>query len=111
VTVFPLPAGTPYANLNTCAFDNDGDLWFTGQSGYVGKVAVRTGQVTVKEAPRGRGPYGICTTPAGDVWWCSLAGSFIAQIDRAPATRAWWSRPRAARARGASGATAAAASG
>ncbi len=31
---------------------------------------------------RGRGPYGICATPAGEVWWCSLAGSFIARIDR-----------------------------
>jgi virginiamycin B lyase len=82
VSVFPLPAGTPWANLNTCAFDGDGDLWFTGQGGYVGKLAVRSGQVLVKEAPRGRGPYGICATPAGDVWWCSLAGSFIAQVDR-----------------------------
>jgi len=36
----------------------------------------------LKDAPRGRGPYGICTTPSGDVWWCSLAGSFIARIDR-----------------------------
>ena len=81
VTVFPL-AGSSYANLNTCAFDGDGDLWFTGQGGYVGCVAVRTGQVTVRQAPRGRGPYGICSTPAGEVWWCSLAGSFIAQIDR-----------------------------
>jgi virginiamycin B lyase len=82
VKLFPLPAGTPYANLNTCAFDGDGDLWFTGQGGYVGKVAVRTGVVSVQESPRGRGPYGICATPKGDVWWCSLAGSFIAQIDR-----------------------------
>jgi virginiamycin B lyase len=82
VRVYPLPAGTPYTNLNTCAFDGDGDLWFTGQSGYVGKVAVKTGEVSVKEAPRGRGPYGICATPSGDVWWCSLAGSFIAKIDR-----------------------------
>lgn len=81
VTVFPLPAGTPWANLNTCAFDGAGDLWFTGQSGYVGRVALRTGQVTVKEAPRGRGPYGICATPTGAIWWCSLAGSFIAQVD------------------------------
>jgi len=79
---FALPEGTPYANLNTCAFDGDGDLWFTGQSGVVGKVAVKTGQVTVRLAPRGRGPYGICATPRGEVWWCSLAGSFIAQIDR-----------------------------
>ena len=82
VQVFPLPQGTAYANLNTCAFDGDGDLWFTGQSGFVGKVAVKTGQVSVKESPRGRGPYGICSTPSGDVWWCSLAGSFIAKIDR-----------------------------
>ena len=80
--VFALPDGTPYANLNTCAFDGDGDLWFTGQSGIVGKVAVKSGAVTVKNAPRGRGPYGICTTPSGEVWWCSLAGSFIARIDR-----------------------------
>lgn len=83
VQLFPLPSGTPYANLNTCAFDKAGDLWFTGQAGYVGKVAVKTGAVSVKPAPRGRGPYGICSTPAGDVWWCSLAGSFIARIDTA----------------------------
>jgi virginiamycin B lyase len=82
VRVFALPAGTPYANLNTASFDHDGDLWFTGQSGVVGKLAVKSGSVTVKDAPNGRGPYGICTTPQGDVWWCSLAGSFIARIDR-----------------------------
>jgi virginiamycin B lyase len=82
VKVFPLPEGSGYANLNTAAFDGDGDLWFTGQSGVVGRLAVRTGQVSVKDAPKGRGPYGICATPAGEVWWCSLAGSFIARIDR-----------------------------
>ena len=81
VQAFPLPPGTPYANLNTCAFDGAGDLWFTGQSGWLGKVAVRTGEVTARPAPRGRGPYGICATPSGDIWWCSLAGSFIARID------------------------------
>jgi virginiamycin B lyase len=80
--VFALPAGSPYANLNTPAFDGDGDLWFTGQSGVIGKLALKTGTVTVKDAPRGRGPYGICATPSGDIWWCSLAGSFIARIDR-----------------------------
>jgi len=79
---FALPEGTPYANLNTCAFDGDGDPWFTGQSGVIGKVAVKTGMVTVRDAPGGRGPYGICSTLRGEVWWCSLAGSFIARIDR-----------------------------
>ena len=82
VRLFALPKGAPYANMNTCAFDADQDLWFTGQAGYVGRVAVKTGEVTVKPAPRGRGPYGICSTPSGDIWWCSLAGSFIARIDR-----------------------------
>ena len=82
VRAFPLPVGSAWANLNTCAFDGDGELWFTGQSGVVGKVAVKTGAVTVKDAPRGRGPYGICATPTGDIWWCSLASSFIAKIDR-----------------------------
>lgn len=79
---FVLPQNASNANLNTSAFDGDGDLWFTGQAGYVGKLAVKTGEVTAKAAPRGRGPYGICATPAGDVWWCSLAGSFIAKLDR-----------------------------
>ncbi|MBL0141658.1 MAG: lyase [Betaproteobacteria bacterium] len=79
---FALPEGTPYANLNTCAFDGGGDLWFTGQSGVYGKVAVKSGRVDVWSAPRGRGPYGICSTPSGEVWYCSLAGSYIARIDR-----------------------------
>jgi len=82
VRSFALPRGSSYANLNTCAFDGEGDLWFTGQNGVVGKVAVKTGAVSVKDAPKGRGPYGICTTPSGDVWWCSLAGSYIARVDR-----------------------------
>jgi len=82
VRAFALPQGMPYANLNTGAFDRDGDLWFTGQSGVVGRLVPGTGAVSVKAAPRGRGPYGICATPAGEIWWCSLAGSFIARIDR-----------------------------
>src|SRR4051794_29061128 len=83
VRVLLLPAGTPYANPNTATFDGDGDLWFTGQSGFFGRVATKTGKVTIKEAPRGPGAYGICTTPRGDVWFCSLASSYIARIDRA----------------------------
>lgn len=80
--VYALPEGAPYANLNTAAFDGDGDLWFTGQSGVIGRLSLKSGKISLSDAPRGRGPYGICTTPAGEVWWCSLAGSFIARIDR-----------------------------
>ena len=35
----------------------------------------------VWKAPRGRGPYGIATTPAGEVYYASLAGNHIARID------------------------------
>jgi virginiamycin B lyase len=35
----------------------------------------------VFEDPKGQGPYGICTTPDGQVYFVSLAGSYLAQID------------------------------
>ena len=35
----------------------------------------------VWDAPRGQGPYGITTTPDGDVYYASLAGNHIARID------------------------------
>ncbi|HEY2925895.1 virginiamycin B lyase family protein [Piscinibacter sp.] len=79
---YALPDAAPHANLNTAAFDGDGVLWFTGQSGVIGRLTPKTGQITLKDAPRGRGPYGICATPGGDIWWASLAGGFIARIDR-----------------------------
>lgn len=79
---FPLPEGSPYANLNTCAFDGDGILWFTGQAGVVGRLDPKSGALQLRDAPKGRGPYGICSTPQGEVWWCSLAGSYIARVDR-----------------------------
>ncbi len=80
---FPLPPGTPNVNLNTAVFAPDGVLWFTGQAGYHGRLDPATGTVEVFSSPRGRGPYGITVTPAGDVWYASLAGNHIARIDRA----------------------------
>lgn len=81
VKVFPLPADVDYANLNTLTFDAKGRVWFTGQSGYYGRLVPSTGEIKVWKAPRGRGPYGIATTPRGDVWYASLAGNHIARID------------------------------
>ncbi len=83
VKLFALPAGTPYANLNTAAFDRSGVLWYTGQSGYYGSVNPKTGEVRVWEAPRGRGAYGITATPSGEIYYASLAGNHIARIDTA----------------------------
>jgi virginiamycin B lyase len=78
---FPLPASAGYANLNTATFDRRGVLWFTGQSGIYGRLDPRVGRVRVFRAPRGAGPYGITTTPSGDVYYASLAGSYLGQID------------------------------
>ena len=78
-----LPETTGYANLNTCAFDGNGVLWFTGQTGIYGRLDPATGKLDVWPAPKGRGPYGIAATPSGEIYYASLAGSHIARIDLA----------------------------
>ena len=83
VTLFKLPENSGYANLNTAAFAGDGVLWFTGQNGVYGSVDPKNGRVKVYKASTGRGPYGITGTPSGEVYYSSLAGSYIARIDRA----------------------------
>jgi virginiamycin B lyase len=80
---YPLPAERRNANLNTATFDRDGTLWFTGQNGVFGRLDPRTGAMAVFDAPRGPGPYGIATCPDGNVYYASLAGSYIGRIDRA----------------------------
>jgi virginiamycin B lyase len=81
VNLFPLPKEFPGANLNTATFDRKGILWFTGQSGVYGRVDPATGKIEAWKAPKGFGPYGITTTPGGDVWYASLAGDHIVKID------------------------------
>ena len=83
VKLFPLPKGFENANLNTATFDKTGKLWFTGQSGVYGRVDPASGKVDAWKAPKGYGPYGIATTPAGEVWYASLGGDHIARIDLA----------------------------
>jgi virginiamycin B lyase len=80
VEVFALPAGRSGSNLNTAVFDTDGTLWFTGQAGIVGVFDPEAAEMNVYDAPRGRGPYGITVTPAGDIYFASLAGSYVGLI-------------------------------
>lgn len=77
VRTFPLPGRN--VNLNTAVFDKAGTLWFTGQSGFFGRVDP-DGKVHVFEAARGAGPYGITVTPSDDVFYASLAGDHIAKV-------------------------------
>jgi virginiamycin B lyase len=82
VRSFPVPGRG--ANLNTGAFDRNGTLWFTGQSGVYGRLNTLDSEpvVQVWDAPRGRGPYGIIATADGSrVFYASLAGSHIAEIN------------------------------
>ena len=79
----PLPTGREGANLNTATFDRTGVLWFTGQAGVYGRLDPRTGSMTIYDAPRGPGPYGIATTPDGEVYYASLAGNYVGHIDAA----------------------------
>ena len=86
VTSWKLPAAegisaSRTANLNTATFDKRGTLWFTGQNGFYGRLKPGNGEIEMFDAPRGAGPYGIATTPDGDVYYASLAGNHIARID------------------------------
>ena len=81
VKIFSLPDPDDYANLNTATFDQQGILWFTGQNGIYGSLNPETGKMSIHQDPEGRGPYGITTTPDGQIYYASLAGSHIARID------------------------------
>ena len=81
VKLWKLPERIRYANLNTGVFDPSGALWFTGQSGIYGRFVPASEKMDVWDAPRGAGPYGITRTPQGTVWYVSLAGNHLAQIE------------------------------
>jgi virginiamycin B lyase len=81
VKVWPLPATRPNANLNTPTFDGKGRIWFTAQAGIYGRLDPQTGKMDVWHAPKGLGPYGITATPDGEIYYVSLAGSFLGRPD------------------------------
>jgi virginiamycin B lyase len=81
VKAWPLPGSRAGANLNTAAFDGRGRIWFTGQTGIYGRLDPATGKMDVWDAPKGVGPYGITATPSGDIYYVSLAGSFLGKPD------------------------------
>lgn len=76
-----LPDEARSANLNTATFDRKGQIWFTGQAGWYGRLDPARNDMKVWRAPRGNGPYGITTTPGGDVYYVSLAGNHLARVN------------------------------
>ena len=81
VKVWPLPKAGINANLNTAAFDGKGRIWFTGQAGIYGRLDPKTDAMDVWDAPKGVGPYGITATPQGEIYYVSLAGSYLGKPD------------------------------
>jgi virginiamycin B lyase len=81
IRFFPLPGGREDAGLHTATFDRRGALWFTGQGGIYGRLDPATGRMDIFDAPKGRGPYGIAAAPDGNIYFASLAGSYVARID------------------------------
>jgi virginiamycin B lyase len=77
---WPLPPDRADANLNTATFAPDGTLWFTGNNGIYGRLRPGASAVEVFDAPGGPGPYGITAT-ADAVYYSSLSGSHLAQVD------------------------------
>jgi virginiamycin B lyase len=83
VTVFPMPAGAQGTAVHTGVFDLDGILWFTGQAGIVARLDRATGKIEALKVPRGGGPYGIAVTPSNEIYFVSLAASYLGRVDRA----------------------------
>jgi virginiamycin B lyase len=81
VKVWPLPPERTDAQLNTAAFDGKGRIWFTGQAGIYGRLDPKTGDIKVLDGPKGSGPYGMTATSKGDIWFVSLANSYLANVD------------------------------
>lgn len=81
VKTWTLPQERANANLNTAAFDRHGRIWFTGQNGIYGRLDPESGKMDVWDAPKGRGPYGIDATPDGEIYYVSLAGSYLGKPD------------------------------
>ena len=71
----------PYTNLNTAAFDGKGASGSPARTASMVGSIPKSGDMKVWDAPKGRGPYGITATPKGDIWFVSLAGSYLANVD------------------------------
>ena len=66
-----------------------GTLWFTMQSGHVGRLSAATGEMKIVAAPSGAGtayPYGIQVNSQGVPWYVDFRGNRIASIE--PSTMA-----------------------
>jgi len=90
ITQYPIQKIEPNARgPHTPIFDQKGTLWFTIQSGHVGRLNPATGEMKIVPAPSGAGntyPYGIQINSQGIPWYVDFRGNRIASVD--PSTMA-----------------------
>ena len=79
VTQYPLPEGR---GPHTPIFDQGGTLWFTLQSGMVGRLVPSTGEMRIMATPSANTyPYGIVVNSEGVLWYVDLRGNRIGRVD------------------------------
>jgi virginiamycin B lyase len=81
VTEYPTP-DTAARGPHTPIFDQKGNLWFTLQSGMVGRIVPATGEVKVVRTPTANTyPYGIAVNSAGVPWYVDFRGNRVGSVD------------------------------
>lgn len=67
---------------HTPVFDQKGTLWFTLQSGMVGRVIPKTGEVKLAATPTPKSyPYGIVVNSKGIPWYVDFRGNRLGTVD------------------------------
>ena len=67
---------------HTPVFDQTGTLWFTLQSGMVGRLIPKTGVMKIVSTPSVNSyPYGIVVNSAGVPWYVDFRGNRLGRVD------------------------------
>jgi virginiamycin B lyase len=80
VTRHPMPGGQ-IADLAGAVCTASNHVIFTGYNGVIGRLDTASGQISLSEAPTGRGPSQIALAPSGSVWFASYASNQIVRVD------------------------------
>jgi len=66
-------------NPHTAVIDDAGNIWFTAQGGYLGKLERASGKVS--EIPMPGGPYGLSIDKQGRIWVCRMGANALGIYD------------------------------
>jgi virginiamycin B lyase len=86
VTTYPIPEAAVVPEgargPHTPIFDQNGTLFFTLQSGMVGRLVPSTGEMHIAASPtEGTYPYGIQVNADNEVWYVDFRGNRLGHVD------------------------------